>query len=216
MDALYPNLFRATKLIKIPLLWSVSAAMHIVKEGNEVIVIDPFVLPDAEKEALEQLGKPTAILLTTTFHVRDAEQYRSRYGAKVFANRAAVPKLGIPVDEAFGDGDSLPGNLKAIEMTGTSPGETILQHNLEKSGLITGDALFNLQKGETNAVIRLLGFRENLNPMPKLIIKDKKRAAEAYQRLLDYDFDQILVSHGAPILSGAKEQLRAMLKGGRK
>jgi hypothetical protein len=35
---------------------------------------------------------------------------------------------------------------------------------------------------------------------------------ELLPKLLDYDFDQLFVSHGPPILSGAKAMLQAVLE----
>ena len=211
MKELLPNLYQAAKMANVGPL-KVPSAMHIVKAGEETVLIDPFVLSESEAEALDVLGKPAFILITGTWHLRDAEAYGKRYGAKILANREAVPKLVIAVDDAFGDGETLPGGLTAITMFGTTPGETVFQHNPEAGTLITGDALMNFQPGERGLLMRLIGFPEGLDTMPKLFMKDKKLAAESYQKLLDYDFDQILVSHGAPILSGAKEMLRIILE----
>ncbi|MBI1929252.1 hypothetical protein HYR99_34025 [Candidatus Poribacteria bacterium] len=211
MKELVPNIYQATTMLKAGPV-KVSSAMHVIKAGEEVILIDPFTLPGAETEALERLGKPTLILITTTWHTRDAESYRKRYGAKILANRAAVPKLGIAVDDAFGDGETLLAGLTTIEMPGTATGETIFRREQGGGTLIAGDALMNFPPGERGLIMRLIGFHENLGTMPKLFMKDKKLAAESYQKLLDYDFDHILVSHGSPILSRAKKKLRVALE----
>ena len=211
MKELLPNIYQATTALKVGPT-KIPGAMHLIKTDEEVLLIDPFVLPDPEAQALEALGKPTLILITGAWHVRDAEFYRKRYGASILASREAVPKLGIAVDDAFGDGETLPGGLTTIGMPGTMIGETIFRQEREGGVLIVGDALMNLSLGERALIMRLLGFRSNLGTMPKLFMKDKKHAAESYQKLLDYDFDHLLVSHGSPILSGAKEQLRMALK----
>ena len=225
MKELLPNIYQATTRIKIVGPFKALAAMHLIKSDEEIILIDPFELPESETATLEALGTPTLILIAGIFHVRDAEAYRKRYGAKILANREAISKLGIAVDDAFGDGETLPGGLTTIEMPGTIRGETIFlisergdkrsprsEINDQASGtLIIGDALLNLQPGERSLFQRLVGAPENLSPMTKLFIKDKKLAAESYRKLLDHDFDRILVSHGPPILSGAKEQLEMAL-----
>lgn len=211
MRELLPNIHQATIMLKVGPT-KVPAAMHIVKSDDEVILIDPFALPESETEALEALGKPTLILIAGENHVRQSEDYRERYGAKILANREGVPKLGIAVDDTFGDGETLPGGLTTIGMPGTMAGETIFR--LEQGGgvLVVGDAIVNFQPDQRGFVMRLLGFSSGLGTMPKLFMKDKKLAAASYQKLLDYDFDQLFVSHGPPILSGAKVMLRAVLE----
>ena len=211
MKELLPNIYQATTKIKVGPL-KVPSAMHVIKTGEEVVLIDPFTLPESENETLEALGKPTFIFIAGISHVRDAEAYRERYDVKILANREAVPKLGIAVDDAFGDGETLPGSLITIEMSGTAPGETIFKHNQGKGILIVGDALMNFGPAERGLFMRLIGFPVGLGTMPKPFMKDKKIAAESYQKLLNHDFDQILVSHGAPILSRAKEQLQIALQ----
>ena len=204
MKELFPDIYQITTrltALKVP------SAMHIVKAEGDVTLIDPFVLSGSETEELEALGNPTYILVTEANHVRDAEEYRNRYGAKVLANRAAVPKLGIPVDEAFGDDETLPGGLKSIEIPGASIGETIFRYNQGGGTLIVGDAIMNLQPGDRGLIMRLVGFPEGLGLMPKLVMTDKKRAAESYRNLLNHDFDRILVSHGSPVLNDGKKQL---------
>lgn len=209
-------IYRATTRINVAGPFRIPSAMYVIKDGEDVVLIDPFTLPESETKELEALGVPTLILITGRLHVRDADAYRKRYGAKILANREAVPELGIGVDDAFGDGETLPGGLTTIEMPGTIPGETILRREQGKGVLIVGDALWNLRLSECGLILglfmRLLGWPEGFGAMPKLLMANDKLATESYQKLLDYDFDQILVSHGQPILRDAKEMLRVALE----
>ena len=41
----------------------------------------------------------------------------------------------------------------------------------------------------------------------------KRGLKEAYGRLLDLDFDNLLVAHGDPVVGGAKEALRSFVEG---
>ena len=207
MKELLPNIYQATtKLTPLKL----TSAMHIIKAEDEIVLIDPFALPESQTQELEVLGTPTYILIAGENHVRDSEDYRKRYSAKILANREGIPKFGIAVDDAFGDGETLPGKLTTIGMPGTTTGETIFWH--ERGVLIVGDALMNLQPRQRGLLTRLLGFPEGLGTMHKWVMKDKKLAAQSYRKLLNHDFDQIFVSHGSPILSGAKEMLRAVIE----
>jgi len=210
------SIYRAETQIQIAGPLKIPGGMYAIKEGEEVVLIDPFELPQSEKKALEALGKPALILISGWLHVRDAEAYRKRYGARILANRQAAPKIEIAVDDTFGDGERLPGGLTTIEMPGTLPGETIFWREEGKGALIVGDALWNLHLSECGLLLgtfmRLVGWPEGFGTMPKLFMADEKRAAESFQKLLDYDFDQILVSHGQPVRSGAKGLLRVVIE----
>lgn len=208
MKELLSNIYQATTQLT-PL--KIVSAMHIVKAGEEVVLIDPFALPESETQELEALGTPTHILIAGANHVRDSEAYRERYSAKILAHPEAVPKLGIAVDGTFGDGETVPGGLTTIEMPGCSAGETILLCEQDGGTLIVADALMNFQPNQRGLIMRIFGFPNGLGIMPKIAMRDKQRAPASYQKLLNYEFEQIFVSHGEPILSGAKEMLRTVI-----
>ena len=58
--------------------------------------------------------------------------------------------------------------------------------------------------------IRLLGF------VPDELMDDPERTKaglrNAYRRLLDLDFDRLLLAHGDPIVHGAKDELFAFVE----
>jgi glyoxylase-like metal-dependent hydrolase (beta-lactamase superfamily II) len=210
MKELLPNVYQATTLLT-PL--KLISAMHIIKVEEELILIDPFTLPESETEELEALGKPTVILIAGANHARDSESYREKYGAKILAHPEAVPKLGIAVDDTFGGGETLSGGLTTIEMPGTTLGETIFRHEPDGGILLVGDSLMNLQPEQRGFLMKLAKFPVGLGVMPKWVMEDKKRAPESYRKLLDYDFDKIFVSHGEPVLSNGKGQLEKVIAG---
>ena len=215
MKELLPNIYRLTTRIKVIGPFRIPAAMYAIKDDEKLILIDPFLLPKVKTLELEKLGAPTLLLITGEMHARDADAYRKRYGAKIFAHREAIPELEIAVDETFGDDETLPGDLRTIAMPGTMTGETVFLREQEKGILIAGDAIWNMRLNECGLflgnVMRLLGWPEGLGTMPRRFMKDQKVASESYRRLFDYDFDAILMSHGQPILSGARGLLRTII-----
>ena len=203
MHEVLPNIFRVERTIQAeippttrlsPLSMPFFSSMSVVKVEEETILLDPFLLPEAEKSKLERLGKPTHILIGGEFHARDAETYRQYYGAKILAHPEAVPRLRISIDGTFGDGQRLPGGLTAITMSGTRRGETIFRLDQGKGVLFAGDALMNLRPAERGWILRVCGFPAGFSTMPRHFMLNKERAAASYQKLLGYDFDQILVS----------------------
>jgi glyoxylase-like metal-dependent hydrolase (beta-lactamase superfamily II) len=183
--------------------------MHLIKTNDATILIDPFRL--SELSSLEAIGTPTHVIICGNNHVRDAAFYRKRYGARICAHRDLMSKIDVSVDIFFVPGDMLLGLFQTIDMPGTFLGETALLYNLgERNALIVGDAFFNLQREDFIVPgMKLVGFREKLNTMPHAFIK--KRGFDSYRKILDYEFDTLLLSHGAPILTGAKERVRDLV-----
>ncbi|MCH8049643.1 hypothetical protein IH979_02935 [Patescibacteria group bacterium] len=179
MKELLP-IYRNTKMIPGAGPLKIPGTMFLIKAGEEVILIDPFALPQSEIEQLEALGVPTLILITGENHARDAEAYRKRYGAKILAHRQAAPELGIAVDDVFGDGETLPGGLRTLGMPGCTAGETIFRQDQRGGVLIVGDALYNLQLEECGLILgsimlfaSITGLADppgRLNIMPKFFM----------------------------------------------
>ncbi len=87
--------------------------------------------------------------------------------------------------------------------------EIVLLHRPSKS-LIVGDTCFNIEPGAP-FLTRLwawgLRMRKRTGPTPlfRRGIADKQAARESIDRILEWDFDRLIVGHGAIIESGGKE-----------
>jgi hypothetical protein len=210
MQELLPGVHQAITLMKAgPMKFN--AGMLAIKAEDALVLMSPFTLPEDQRRALEALGQPTHIIIDADSHERDADAYRQQYGAKILSHHQIAPKLKLEPDLTFKTGDALPGGLKAIGIPGTRPGETALLLPNGDGALLVGDTLMNIPAAERGFLMRLLGFPVGLGKMPKMAIKDSQQAHQSYLALLELDFDALIVSHGEPILSGAKEALRRAL-----
>jgi glyoxylase-like metal-dependent hydrolase (beta-lactamase superfamily II) len=114
-------------------------------------------------------------------------------------NRARGGFGKVEVGVTFQDGELLPigGGLRVVHTPGHSPGHVSLLHEPSKV-LITGDALFNVR-----------GLRYS----PAWFCTDIRLSRETADRLGDLEYDVVAFTHGAHIASGAREAVRAFLKG---
>ena len=193
------------------------AAMHVLKGESTLILVDPCQLPESDLKTLEGLGVPTHVIITNGNHERHTQFYRDRYNLSVLANRTLLSKIETAVDQFFSEGDQLPGGLSCIDMPGMGPGEMVLLHPGGNGSLIVGDAIFNYQPGDYPLSLKLLSclgmMPRGLSPMPSVGMEDKKEAAKSCRKLLDYTFDAIFVTHGSPILTGAKDKWKDVIEG---
>ncbi|MBI2486556.1 MAG: hypothetical protein HYW01_06290 [Deltaproteobacteria bacterium] len=173
---------------------------YAFNSAEGLIVIDPVIMEDADMDELQKLGTPALIILTNKDHERIAYEIRDRFGAKIHIHKEDAPLLKQVPDHKFDDGDILPGNLRAINVSDNkSPGETALLLLRGKGILFIGDAIIGWPKGEFS-----------LLPMDKY--QNPHRAKESIKVLLEYDYDTVLVGDGESVLEGGKEAILRFLR----
>jgi glyoxylase-like metal-dependent hydrolase (beta-lactamase superfamily II) len=109
-----------------------------------------------------------------------------------------------PVEITLEDKQMFTSDIQIIHLEGHTKGNICLLFKEEV--LLAGDSLMG--KNETNP---LLGANEINPPMPNASM-DQEMAMKNLQKLLDYNFDVILPSHGDPIKENAKDKLRKFIE----
>ena len=166
-----------------------------LKLASGWVVIDPVPLADAAWKELLALAPVRAILLTSGNHVRDAVELKAKHQVPV----VTAPDTRRDITELRPEVTLLPNELlygvTAIAIPGATPGETAFY---SKTGvMVLGDAIINLGDG--------------LEFLPDKYCSDAAQNRASLRKLLDYDFHTMTFAHGAPIISGAKDKLRALL-----
>jgi hypothetical protein len=165
----------------------------------ERVLIDPMTPPDG-LEWFEQHGAPQHIVLSNRHHDRHSWQLQEAFGCTVHCVRAGIHELdGRGPAEPFDFGDELPGGIVAHEVDAISPDETAL-HIPAHRALACADGLVRPRGGG------------GLSFVPDSLMDDpeqtKRGLRQAYARLLELDFDLLLLAHGTPVVGGAREALR--------
>jgi len=169
------------------------SAAHALGTTDGTVLIDPLPIAPA---GLERLGTVSAICLTTSSHQRSAWRYRRDYGVAVWAPALARTFDEQP-DRRYGDGDELPGGLRAV----FTPGAGTSQHALiatEPAVAFVPDLLVH-QPGEPLGLI------------PSEYAHDVDEARRSVEGLLELPFDTLCMGHGTPIADDPKGAIRALL-----
>ena len=168
----------------------------------EGVLIDPLVPAGGMNWFREP---PKRILLTNRHHYRDSGQFAERFGCPVWCVESGLHefKAGEKV-EAFRHGDALAGGITAIEVDVLCPDETALH-------IPKGDGILAVADGVIRDKDGPLGF------VPDKYIGDDPSATKAglkqsYRRLLDREFDHLLLAHGWPWIGGGKQALREFVE----
>lgn len=173
---------------------------HFLSE--EGILIDPRV-PEGGLEAIAALGEPAHALLTNRHHYRHAGELRDRFGITVWCHRSGMHEFDDDREvEPFEFGQELPGGFVALEVGALCPEETALWH-AGRRVLALGDSVIEWDGN--------LGFVPDqfMGEDPDAV-KEGLRAS--LTRLLERDFDHLLMAHGAPIADEGKARLAEFLE----
>ena len=162
------------------------------------VLIDP---PEPTEEgwgAIDMLEPFAGVWITNRNHSRAAATFRERYGVTVYAHEADANKLEAGADETVNGDERLPGDVRLIHVPGKSPGE-IAFHVPRSNALIVGDVVIGVPAGE-------------LSTYPDKVIQDMEQLHRSAARLLEYDFDALLLCDGEPLPSGGKQKLREFVE----
>ena len=192
--------------------------------GNEEAILD-YV------EGLGLAADDLAHIVVTHHHldhVGSLAALRARTSAQVFAHAADAPFISgeqpppparsallrlifrllapmmpkadpAPVDVTVQDGERLDilGGAMVAHVPGHTPGSIALHFPSERL-LICGDVINNR--------------RDRLGPPPKAFTEDMDQALVSLRRLAELEFDVLCPGHGVPVVGGAGEGVRAMVR----
>jgi glyoxylase-like metal-dependent hydrolase (beta-lactamase superfamily II) len=199
VDEIAPGLWHWTA--RHPHINSDVSTYYLVAER---VLIDPMTPPAGATWFRDQGSEPEHVVLSNRHHDRDAWRLREEFGCEVhcIANGCYELEGRGPVTP-FEFGDELPGGIAVYEVDAICPDETAL-HIPAHRALVCADGL-----------VRWPGA-EGLTFVPDSLMDDPERTKaglrEAYRRLLELDFDRLLLAHGAPVTQEAKAALRAYLE----
>ncbi len=179
------------------------------KEG--VVLIDGGMTPQAveniaaELETMKKNWKDVKLVLVTHKHgdhVKNLPKIKELTRAPIKAQKLEAPLIekavGVKV-EGLEDGEVIPfcGGIEVIWVPGHSEGNSCYYLRKQKT-MIAGDTIF----GDENC---------NILPPPEKYCLDVKEATKELERLLKYDFDYFLYTHGKDIMGGAKAKVKELV-----
>jgi glyoxylase-like metal-dependent hydrolase (beta-lactamase superfamily II) len=189
--------------------WRADVGCVYCETPNGVVVIDPLVPPDepvrfwrALDRDVERVGGGVHVLVTVFWHTRSAAALVERYGARVWApsrGRRAIARRAGVVTDPYRPGDPLPGGIEALP---SGKAAEVVFWLPEHRSLVAGDVLLGTEEGG----VRLC---------PASWLPAGTTSADIARTLrpaLDLPLERILVSHGEPVLEGAREALAAALR----
>lgn len=216
IEAIFPNVYFVTgtsRPIFQGMVWQFSRNMTIVKDGDDLTLINTVRLDDDGLRALDKLGRVRNVVKLGSFHGIDDAFYVDRYRARLWALPGMKHESGLPTDVELRPGGSMP--FPAVSLfvfeTAKQP-EGILLIEREGGILVACDSLQNWAdtdrffSAESAEQMRNIGFIKPAN-----IGLGWRQAAEPkssdFVRLSALPFRHLLSAHGTPLRDTAHAQL---------
>ena len=196
----------------------VGARMTVIRHGNGDVLLHSPIAPDAELcEALAEVGPVRHLIAPNKLH-----HFYFAAAAAAFpeAIRWAAPGLAekrreLTFDEELGD---LPpaawsDELDQIRLCGAPHIEEIVFLHRPSRTLIATDLAFNVRESHsliTRLFLRANGVLGKFGPtrMFRSFVRDRTAARESLDRILAWDFDRVVMSHGVVLQSRGRRVLR--------
>ena len=209
-------------------LAKVGTRMTVIKLASGGLFLhSPTKLDDETKRALDAIGEVRAVVAPSRAHhlfvgdyiktwpgaklygppglVGDIRDFKARFGARRDLKLDAV--LGDePQQEWAGEID------QHLFKGAVGLNEVVFFHRSSRSAIFT-DLVFNVPADFKDARIfyTLVGGRGQFGPhrLIRMIIRDRKAARESVAKILEWDFDRVIVTHGDVLESGGKAKFAA-------
>jgi glyoxylase-like metal-dependent hydrolase (beta-lactamase superfamily II) len=177
-----------------------------------VVLVDGGMTPQAvdniaaELDSMKKTWNDVKLILVTHKHgdhVNNLPKLKELTGAPIKAQKFEAPLIekavGVKV-EGLVDKEVIPfcGGIEVIWVPGHSEGNSCYYLKKQKA-IIAGDTIF----GDPDS---------NLMAPPEMYCLDAKLATKEMNRLLKYDFDYLLYTHGKDILGGAKAKVKELVE----
>lgn len=202
----------------------VGTRMTVIRSNNDQLsIISPIKINDAIKKQLDEIGIVTNIIAPNLFHYLFASDCKNLFPDATFWADLGLKKKkpDLPIDKTFDyKGGDLSDHLKyiffdgfkTITLNGFSPlNEFIFYHVLSRTLILT-DTAFNFDDSfsfSTKLVAKLIGSYNNLSSslLERIATTDKNKIKNTLQKILDWDFDRVIMAHGSIVDSHGKEKL---------
>lgn len=216
IQEIHPNLYIFSTSFK---LFGVELGnrMTVVKnENNDLWVHSPININQDTVNQLQKMGNVHSIISPNLLHHLHLAKF-----IKYFPNIPVYGVDGIEKKQKDVSFQLLPINLwgadiKSIRIEGMpSIKETVFFHQASKTLIVT-DLVFNVSEtmGWSKVVWSAYGVNHKLkvSPLFKFLIKHKPKFNQSIQQLLQWDFENVILSHGNIILGNGKQQLESALQ----
>lgn len=204
---------------------SVGTRMTVIRLAHrQLVVISPIQLNDALVNQLAEIGTVEHIIAPNLFHYLFAADFKTFYPNATFWATSGLEskKPNLLIDKTIeGDANSLWNGLEYMFFDGfrtlgfngfDSLNECVFFHPMSRTLILT-DTAFHFDESfpvMTQLATRVLGGFKDLSPslLERVATTEKGKVKESVKRILDWDFERVIMAHGSVIERNGKEKFK--------
>jgi hypothetical protein len=181
-----------------------------------LFVHSPVALDPATRAAVEALGPVKAVVAPSLFHHLYVGEWMRAYPQAVVCACPGLERKRADLAWHRVLGDTAEpewrGELEQVFFGARSLENEVVFFHRASGTLVCADAVFNLARHPslaTRVVARLMGNGQpGATYFERVLIRDRAAARAQVDRMLAWDFDRIVLAHGALVPTGGHEVLR--------
>ena len=199
----------------------ISRNMTVVREGDELTVVNAVRLSAAGEQALDRLGTVKHVVRLGCFHGLDDRYYVDHYGAEFWCQADSTHYKEPTPTQVLAEGQALPiADAELREFRGAKRPECALLVKRAGGILVTCDSFQNwADRGHMSLAARVMmpfmGFKATLivGPLWLKFMTPKGGSLRAdFDRVVELEFDHLIGAHGGAWRGGAREKARAAVE----
>lgn len=213
-----PNFFP----VPLPFGFQISCNMMVLRNGGSLTLVNTVRLDAETLSELDALGVVENIIRIGGFHGKHDPFYKDRYpNATVYAPEGTRYVSGFDnlkpeaqpyfkADVLYNSSTQMPVPNMKVHCFNCKSNEVALLLERDDGILLTGDSLQNMDNTDwfnypAAFVMRMAGFIKSFR-VGQGWLQYSEPSAESLEQLLELEFDNVIPSHGKPVIGEAKSK----------
>ena len=221
VEEIAEDIFMLRGSIKMNPLVRITRNMGIIRNGDELSLINPVRVNAKVEAQIAKLGQIKHIIRLGCFHGVDDPYYVEKFGAQMWAQLGGTTYTVPKIDKELDSVAPLPfDNAEIFEFAGTTQPECALLIKRGTGILFTCDAIQNYGDYSYNNIaakvlMPFIGFPRTTLVGPiwlKYQTEEGETLELEFRRLLELKFDCLLAAHGTLLETGAHVAVERAIK----
>jgi hypothetical protein len=211
-EEVFPNLFFLRGRLRLAPAVSITRNMVVVRQGDELVLVNSVRLTEAGEQELERLGKVRHLVRLGFAHGADDAYFVHRYAPTFWAPEGQRHARGLNPDHVLREGQSPLEGASVFPFGRGQQPEAVLLLAQQGGVAIACDSYQNWTSFDgcspiAKLMLHAMGFRPTMigGPWARYMGADVKKDFES---LLEREFSHLLPAHGEPLRDTAREGLR--------
>jgi hypothetical protein len=192
------------------------ARMTLVRLPDGALWVHSPVALAPFREEVDRLGPVRHLVGPSKMHYEHLAEWAGAYPeARVYAAASLKGNAKVPPHQTLGDESPAEwqGAIEQVVFRGSRLFDEVVFFHPATRTLILTDLCFNVpsSRGWSTALwAGVLGFKDRFAPSRSfgLMLQDREAARASLERILGWDFDRVLLTHGDYLETGGKEAFR--------